>query len=74
MCRCIDAIGWATHGSDPLAKAQVPKANPTCCSLLSMLQSNNSVFDSVHEHAGSNPQISRAETTQVSYRYKIRQT
>ena len=74
MCLNFFAIGWPMHAVDYFARAQVPKANPSLCSLLSSLQSNNSVFDFVRRHAESIPLISHAETNLFFYQYRIHQT
>jgi hypothetical protein len=74
MCLNIDAIGWARHDFDGLAKAQAHKANPSQCSHISMTPTKRTLCDSSAVHAQYYLPHVRAQTNLVSDLNKKYQT
>jgi hypothetical protein len=74
MCLNLFATGLPKHAVDDFAKAQVPKANPTPSSPLSMLQSSSTVCGLMPVHGGLIHTLARAQTDLVCCQYKKRQT
>ena len=74
MCPNPFATDLPRHVVDDFAKAQVPKANPTLSSPLSMLQSSSTVYGLTPVHGGLIHTLARAQTDLVCCQYKKRQT
>ena len=74
MCLNPFATDLPKHAVDSFAKAQVPKANSTLSSPLSMLQSNSTVCGLMPVHVGSIHTLAHAQTDLVCCQYKKRQT
>jgi hypothetical protein len=74
MCQNLFAIDWAKHVADDLARAQVPKENPSLCNQLNSLPTKNILFSIVVVHAQWNLLAVRVQIDRVRFLNKIHQT
>lgn len=58
-------VDWAMHVVGDLARAEVPKENPSQCSLLNNLSTKNILYGSVIEHVQYCLHVAHVETIQV---------
>jgi hypothetical protein len=74
MYQNLFAIGWARHDIVQIAMVQVPKANPTLSSHISMLSTKNIVYGSIAVHVELNQLLARVQIGWVYFPNRIRQT